>query len=140
MQLALIDLAAQAQQAAHLLQDFAEKLLHFVKYRDGIRKDTGYSQRLHLDGGVRAQPAWSELEIEWEMSAATLQGIEEQLTTVATMLERAKWWQREPNATYLNELQAMSSQLHELRLWLNAIVLEDSGHKIRDHCSVAGIE
>ena len=63
---------AQAVQASAALRLFAQSLLAFAQQQETIRHDFTYAQRLGLDSRVRTQPAWSEIEIQWDVAAQPL--------------------------------------------------------------------
>lgn len=125
--LALKRLAGLSKQSDAALRAFAETLLNFVKNQDEIRRETGYAQRLHLSSGLRSQPDWSEIEIEWDNARRSVEAVVGNATELADTLEQMQWGQREPHATALHSLQAVRGQLHDLRLWLDAIILAEDG-------------
>lgn len=110
--------------AAHsTLDDFAKRLHTFVVNQREIRTRTGYTQRLHLSDAIRTQPRWSQVEIEWDAASERLGGIVGQLGRVIERLERAKWWQQEPQSTLLNEVQGMHTRLDEWYRTLDDVIL-----------------
>ena len=121
------ELSGKASRAGKLVRDFAEKLLHFAQGQTEIRKEAGYPQRLGLDSRVRVQPLWSELEIEWDSAGRLLRNALTHATTLVRLLEEAHWWQAEPFATLLAELQGAREQLAELVDQINTIVQQPSG-------------
>lgn len=120
------ELANRASRAAKIVRDFAEKLLHFVQGQTEMRKEAGYPQRMGLDSRVRVQPLWSELEIEWDSANRLLRNTLTQATALVRLLEEAQWWQAEPFATLLAELQGAREQLAELADQINTIVQQPS--------------
>ena len=48
---------------------------------------------------MRAQPAWSEIEIEWDGISAQLGHLLGRLTELAGILDASQWWQSEHNAS-----------------------------------------
>ena len=121
------ELSGKASRAGKLVRDFAEKLLHFAQGQTEMRKEAGYPQRLGLDSRVRVQPLWSELEIEWDSTGRLLRNALTHATTLARLLEEAQWWQAEPFATLLAEVQGAREQLAELVDQINTIVQQPSG-------------
>ena len=90
-------LAAERQAAQAILPIFFEALLDFVLRHCGTKTEgratprggSGYPQQVALDNRVRAQPGWSEIEIEWDGVSAQLGSILERLTELAALLEGA---------------------------------------------------
>ena len=90
-------LAAERQAAQAILPTFFEALLDFVLRHCGTKTEgqatprggSGYPQQVALDNRVRAQPGWSEIEIEWDGVSAQLGSILERLTELAALLEGA---------------------------------------------------
>ena len=122
----------KAQQAAKQIKGFAQALVAFAKQQDAIRQDFGYGQRLGLDGRIRTQPAWSELEIEWDRVGQTLRGAVRQLTMLLNHLDQRQWWNKEPYAALYQELQGASEKLVALQNWLDRIMFQTPGSQDND--------
>ena len=97
----LLELASQvatgSQDLRTSLPPFAEALYEFVRRhaqtRTHARGSSGFPQQVALDSRMRAQPAWSEIEIEWDgisRSTGRLLGL---LTDLAEQLDASQWWQ-----------------------------------------------
>lgn len=114
-----------AAQFTQQLGDFAERLLYFAQHQHDVRRDTGYSQQIHLDPRKRTQPQWTQIELIWEQASSRLRLLVENLTKVLERLEQMRWRQREPEATFLNELQGIHAQLQTLALHLDELVFQD---------------
>ncbi|RLT41643.1 MAG: hypothetical protein DWI57_06690 [Chloroflexi bacterium] len=108
----------QIEEAARRLSaplgEFATALLQFAQAQEDIRPNAEYAQRLRLDSGMRAQPRWSQLEMEWDAISRGLRAVLEQSRALADGLERARWWAEDASAVYLNELRANADYLAEL--------------------------
>lgn len=78
-----------------LLPGFVDLLLDFaLRHRDGRPESrrlselaNGYPYLLALDNRMRAQPEWSEIEIQWDEVSGQLNQILERLTALAAFLE-----------------------------------------------------
>jgi DNA polymerase-3 subunit epsilon/ATP-dependent DNA helicase DinG len=123
----LTHLATQTPLIIRLLQEFATHLLHFTMSLEQVRQESGYVQRVALDGRLRAQPRWSELEIEWEQVSDPLADVVEQLGVLAQRLNQAQWWQVEESAAWLNETQSLYDQLHDAQTRLDTIIFSSKG-------------
>jgi len=137
---ALHTLDARAQRMAHTLNDFAAKLLNFVCQQEPIRSQVGYAQRLHLNSGIRAQPRWSQVEIEWDNASIHLADVLAALAQVLAALQEARWRSREPHATHLNELEGIYQQLDSLRKLLDIVILADPAQRAEDGGLIAWFE
>ncbi len=88
-------LEASRRSAQSIIPGFFDLLLDFaLRHRDerpDARKSSesgsGYPQLLALDNRMRAQPEWSEIEIQWDDVSSQLSRILEQLTALAALLE-----------------------------------------------------
>ncbi|MEM7132420.1 MAG: helicase C-terminal domain-containing protein [Chloroflexota bacterium] len=106
----LLSMDQRLQRIRIALKHFTERLTNFCLELSDERVDIGYAQRIHLDSGLRAQPYWSEIEIDWDrLSHQTLQLLEEGWA-VSQHLEDAHWSRREPHSTRLRELQGILQQ------------------------------
>jgi DNA polymerase-3 subunit epsilon/ATP-dependent DNA helicase DinG len=123
----LAQLVAQTPLILRLMQEFAGHLLQFTIGLEQVRQESSYAQRVALDGRLRAQPLWSELEIEWEQVSDPLADVIEQLGILAHRLNQAQWWQAEESAACLNETQSLYDQLHEAQKRLDAIIFSPKG-------------
>ncbi len=113
-----------AAQFAKQLSDFAERLLYFAQHQNDIRRDTGYTQQIYLDQRKRTQAQWSQIELIWEQASSRLNQLVDHLNKLLTQLDALHWWQSEPTATLLNELQGVQSQLKTLSIHLDEIVFQ----------------
>lgn len=114
-----------AGQFTQQLGDFAERLLYFAQQQNDIRRDAGYSQQIYLDQRKRTQPQWTQIELIWEQASGRLRTLVEHLAKVIERLTRLRWWESEPEATLLGELQGVHTQLQTLALRLDELVFQD---------------
>ena len=115
------ELTRQLQASRHTLQStlppFFESLQQFAS-RHGEADPTPraaslYPQQVALDSRMRAQPAWSEIEIEWDGISAQLGSLLGLLTELADQLDASSWWQVEHDAG--NSAQAESGTGYALQ-------------------------
>ncbi len=96
---AVLDLVSQLESGRRSVQaivpGFFDLLLDFaLRHRDerpdarrSFDSGSGYPHLLALDKGTRAQPEWSEIEIQWDEVSGHLSQILERLTALAALLE-----------------------------------------------------
>jgi len=96
------------------LGEVAASLLQFAYAQEGIRPDAQYAQRLRLDSGMRTQPRWSQLEMEWDRISRGLRSLIEKSKALIDGLERARWWADDATSVHLNELRSNTDYLAEL--------------------------
>jgi DNA polymerase-3 subunit epsilon/ATP-dependent DNA helicase DinG len=122
------DLTTLATQAVPPLQEYASRLLAFVNTLEGQRTESNNGgRRIALDGRLRTQPGWSALEVEWARVSEPLQRLAEQLGTLVQVLVSAQWWQREPLAALLGDLQTLDQQFHTLLDQAETIIFAPQG-------------
>ncbi|PZC45387.1 MAG: DNA polymerase-3 subunit epsilon/ATP-dependent DNA helicase DinG [Chloroflexi bacterium] len=78
-------LPAQVSQVRSETEALFRRLRTFAN--DSADDRFGNSARLRLTQGVRAQPEWSQIEIEWERAFEALRGIESAIGELQAMLE-----------------------------------------------------
>ncbi|MBX3050011.1 MAG: DEAD/DEAH box helicase family protein [Caldilineaceae bacterium] len=110
--------ARQIEEAARTLPtplgEIALSLFQFARGQEGIRAQADYAQRLRLDSGMRAQPRWSQIEMEWDRLSRSLHGLVEKARVLADALEQARWWADDTTGLFLNELRSQVDYLAEL--------------------------
>ena len=91
--------AADSQDLRTSLPPFAEALYEFVMRHSETRASahgpSSYPQQVALDSRMRAQPAWSEIEIEWDEISRKIGRVLGRLTELADQLDASQWWQYE---------------------------------------------
>ncbi|MCY4081592.1 MAG: exonuclease domain-containing protein [Caldilineaceae bacterium] len=83
------DLRASLPPFAEALHDF---VLRHSETRPAARGASGYPQQVALDSRMRAQPAWSEIEIEWDGISQKIGHLLGRLTDLAERLDASQWW------------------------------------------------
>ncbi|MDE0142221.1 MAG: exonuclease domain-containing protein [Caldilineaceae bacterium] len=90
-------LSAESQDLRTGIPPFAAALHEFVlrhsEVRAGARAASGFPQQVALDSRMRAQPAWSEIEIEWDGLSGKTGQVLGRLTELADRLDASQWWQ-----------------------------------------------
>ncbi|MEZ4718575.1 MAG: helicase C-terminal domain-containing protein [Caldilineaceae bacterium] len=118
----LAQTAGSARRAQRALRHFAEQLHNFAVNHTDLRTDAGYAQRLALDGRMRSQPMWSQLEIEWEQSDAALGATVRRLTELTAHLAATGWREEALEGALLAELEGLAESLGELHGHTCAII------------------
>jgi ATP-dependent DNA helicase DinG len=139
---AVVDLAGQvgmpaAQRQALALGTHAERALqHFRRFHDLLlafalqhedARDASYVQRLPLDGRMRSQPTWSEVEIDWEQAASEFRPVNQALDTLLKQLQEMRWQDMEPHATVLSDLQGVAGRLADLDRQMEQMIYAPNG-------------
>ncbi len=115
----------EGKQFLQQLTDFSERLLHFAQHQRDVRRDTGYSQQIHLDQAKRGQAQWSQIEAEWEQVSSWLAGLLNALNRLIVQLDEQQWWQEAHSASLFNEVRGSYDRLRELATQLDAIILQE---------------
>ncbi len=121
-----LHVSALAATAHNALHHFHDQLLAFALQHEEAR-DANYVQRLPLDGRMRSQPMWSEVEIEWEQAAEDVRVLVEAIDTLARQLSSAQWDRQEPEAEMLVNLASSGSRLAELLRQMEPLVYAPEG-------------
>ena len=91
--------ATASQDLRSSIPPFAEALYEFVQRhaetKAPARGPSTYPQQVALDSRMRAQPAWSEIEIEWDEISRSIGRVLGRLTELAERLDASQWWQYE---------------------------------------------
>ena len=117
----LLELAAQvasgSQDLRSSLPPFADALNEFVlrhaESRPSARGSSSYPQQVALDSRIRTQPAWSEIEIEWDGISRSIGRLLGLLTDLAERLDASQWWQYDDESA--NASSAGSGTAHALQ-------------------------
>ena len=109
--------SAHSRELRTSLPPFAEALYHFVlrhsETKATARGASSYPQQVALDSRMRAQPAWSEIEIEYDEISQGIGRVLSCLTELADQLDASQWWQYENEIG--NTAAAGSSTPHALQ-------------------------
>lgn len=120
-------LAETAQRLAEPLAEVALSLLHFAQAQEGIRGQAEYAQRLRLDSGLRAQPRWSQIEMEWDRISRGVRVLLERGRGLIESLDAARWWADDATAVYLNDLRANCDYLAALTDAADRVIFQPVG-------------
>lgn len=131
-------LSQSTRRAHERLEKFAALLLAFFQNLERLRTDLQFVQRIALDTGVRSQPMWVEIELEWDAASEALRAMLDALGDLVTTLENLDWWQAEPYATYFTDLQSLQTFFSEMIAWVDRIIFEPPG--LGDSTTVAWVE
>ena len=101
VQTSLSGISMRARQTSAAVRRFADHIHNFARNHESARVDAGYAQRLQLDGRMRSQPEWSEIEIEWDGTADLLGRMVQELRALADLLDSLHWNRSDPEARYL---------------------------------------
>lgn len=135
-----LNLVQAAQDSASLLEEFFQSLRNFVENQATEIGHNEYVQKYHLNGRMRAQPAWSEIEIKWDLAADTLQVVINHISNLIERLKQMQWERREPYATRLGELCGVGDQLADILSNMDTIILDKVGRTKHLETTVSWIE
>lgn len=122
-------LAGKAKRILPRLQEFTGALARFTLRQPDMRKESKYTQRLLLDGAVRSQPRWSQIEVEWQAVSTDLGRLADGLKNLGDRLRQAGWDSMEPQATHLGDLLGLSDAFADLLGNMDEIIYQPSGHR-----------
>jgi predicted DnaQ family exonuclease/DinG family helicase len=114
--------ASSARRAQRALRHFADQLHNFAVDHTDLRTDAGYAQRLALDGRMRTQPMWSQLEIEWEQSDSALEATVRRLTELTTHLQACGWGDEALEGALLAETEGLLEALGNMHVNARGII------------------
>ena len=130
-------LAADRRAAQAIIPTFFETLLDFALRHCGPAAGSGYPQQVALDNRIRAQPEWSEIEIQWDEISARLGDMPERLTELAALSQGGGKNREESEDAYSSLLHSLSSQLAALLQGADDLILRPLQQQER---SVAWLE
>jgi DNA polymerase-3 subunit epsilon/ATP-dependent DNA helicase DinG len=84
--------------------------------------DTQYSQRLSLDSTSRSQPAWSQIEIEWDATSAAIRDLSGESGELLRLLDAAQWRQSATTAGVYNDLRTLTDHWDDFTKQLDEII------------------
>ena len=114
-------LHGEVEATRRLLYQFFNRLESFLEEHG---QDGGqYNQRIRLTGGIRVQPAWSNVEIAWDNVSRHLFSIGEGLERLSSGLDNYSIPDRED---LLQELLSYISRIRELYEQMNALIVQPS--------------
>lgn len=119
-------LGTHAERALQRFRQFHDRLLAFALQHEDAR-DASFVQRLPLDGRMRSQPTWSEIEIDWEQAAAEFRPVGQALDSLLQQLQAMRWQEIEPHATVLSDLQGVAGRLSELARQMEQMIYAPNG-------------
>lgn len=114
--------------AEHAIDRVFRTLGEFVERHDNIA--TGYERRVRLTHALRANPDWSQIEIEWDQAAQPVGVLIEMLRTYVAEVEGISEEDLPTRAEILTELELVESQLIMLRERMFEVVSETGEHLI----------
>ena len=86
----LLEMDDRGQRLLRALKSFADQLAALCAESKDGQVDLGYAQRIHVTGGLRAQPEWSQIEIRWGVLRAHLAGLLEHGWSIIERMENAQ--------------------------------------------------
>ena len=103
------DIAASLPALAARVNEALDALVELLRRFAADQADDAFGQerRLRLTAGRRAQPAWSEVEIQWEVAWDALRALDARLEALHDALEHA--------ALYAPELDSLAADVEQLR-------------------------
>ncbi|GAB4559240.1 MAG: helicase C-terminal domain-containing protein [Anaerolineae bacterium] len=122
---ALADAAGQVERQAAIartaLRLFFDAIHAFLTDHVSQRLDGPYNARIPIDSGLRAQPAWGEVEMHWDEADAQLQSLTEQLSRFASRAEQVDD-EDEGLVSLCAEIRAISTLVGEWRTNIGPLV------------------
>lgn len=118
----MIDIAATAHIAQSEISHFAKRLTAYLIHHTEMSTGSIYTQRVAIDLAFRSQPAWSEIEIEWEQIDAMLTDLVTLLDSLSRSLSEKQWWLSEPYTSYLAELRDVTNAIGYMTSEVNEIM------------------
>ncbi|MBC7225208.1 MAG: DEAD/DEAH box helicase, partial [Anaerolineae bacterium] len=103
------------------LDEFLQAVADFAQSQAGGGQSR-YDQRLRLHGGMRAQPAWSRVEVLWDNAAATLHSLETSLERLHTTLSLLDGQGSDQMAGVQQDLALLRRALQEWGEQMDAVV------------------
>ena len=118
------DLHREVETARRLLYQFFNRLESFL---EEYGRDSGpYNQTIRLTGGIRAQPAWSNVEIAWDNLSLHLRRVGEELERLSSGLLGLDQYEIPEQDDLLQELLSYINRTRELYEQMNALIAQPS--------------
>ncbi len=100
----------------------------FVERYDSLA--TGYERRVRVTGAIRSDPAWSQVEIEWDQTAQPIGALIDLLRQFSDVVETFSDEVLPTRLEILTELENLESELTELRRRLFELLSQSSEQMI----------
>ncbi len=118
-----------ARRHAYTFFDILDQFLEEHSVESGARSST-YDQRIRLTDGVRAQPAWSDVEIAGDNLSLRLARVDERLVHLFQALEDLESYDIQDYEGLLQDLIGHRQRIQNLQEQLGAIVVQPSAKEI----------
>jgi ATP-dependent DNA helicase DinG len=119
-------LDSQVRRLLPVIQNFHDSLQRVVLRQPEVEEQLGQAQRVDLEM-LRPQPRWSQVELEWDSIRSDLRRLERLGCHLAEALEQARWWQQEPEATILVQIQHSCTELAEMDSQFAELIFQAPG-------------
>lgn len=126
----LADVSSDVDLAKRMVGDFFAIADEFVSEHANGTDDSGYSQRLRITPGVRAQPAWNLVEVAWQDCATILNRLERGLGQVYNALEGLESYDVPEWEDMLQDLVAHVLRLRTVREQIGQIIFNPSENHV----------
>ena len=125
-------LQREIELATRRLYEFFNILERFLTEQqgDGAAQSQGYDQNIRLTSGVRAQPAWSDLEIVWENLSAPLVQILKGLERLLMRVENTKLGEDTVRDELAQEIKAALQRGTDIWAGMDKILMEPDPRSI----------
>ncbi|MDH7487966.1 MAG: helicase C-terminal domain-containing protein [Anaerolineae bacterium] len=126
----LDDVRKDVDLSQRTLGDFFAIAEEFLTEHANEADDSGYSQRLRITPGVRAQPAWNLVEMAWQDCATILTRLDRGLQQLGQSLEGMDDYEVPELDAMLQDLAAHILRLRSARDHIGQIVFKPSDNQI----------
>lgn len=121
-----------AREAAQAAENGIERVFHllgdFVERYDNVA--TGYERRVRMTSTLRSDPAWSELEVEWDAASKPVGVLIETLRRFSDTIETIEEEDLPTRLEILTELDLVESQLLTLRATLFELLCQSGEQQV----------
>lgn len=126
----LADARSDVDLAQRALRDFFAMTDAFLSEHAGGADESGYSQRLRITQGVRAQPDWSAVESAWQDCAVILTRVDRSMEQVYRALEGLDSYDIPDLEDMLQDLAAHVLRLRQMRDQIGQFVFNPSDNQV----------
>ncbi|GAB4412116.1 MAG: helicase C-terminal domain-containing protein [Anaerolineales bacterium] len=126
----LDDVRKDVDLAQRTLGDFFAIAEEFLAEHANGADDSGYSQRLRITPGVRAQPAWNLVETAWQDCATILTRLDRGLQQLGQALEGLDDYEVPELDAMLQDLAAHILRLRSIRDQIGQVVFKPSDNQV----------